>query len=116
VIDVGVLGDVPFEPDITRAEVAQAAGTTLKDVIALDKEAEAMDRMKRRRLQHNERIEFERQAQGHSGCRGIDGDGFSFERDTGPTARVTQAHSIHHGYSHAINPDLLSTDVIMVPG
>ena len=34
VIDVGVLGPSPFEPDITRAEVARAAGSTIESLLA----------------------------------------------------------------------------------
>jgi uncharacterized protein (UPF0261 family) len=34
VIDVGVLGPPPFDPDITRAEVARAAGTTMESLLA----------------------------------------------------------------------------------
>ena len=34
VIDAGVVGPSPFEPDITRAEVARAAGTTIESLLA----------------------------------------------------------------------------------
>lgn len=37
VIDCGMMGGVPFEPEISRDEVAAAAGTTLDDVRALAK-------------------------------------------------------------------------------
>ncbi|MFC2013943.1 Tm-1-like ATP-binding domain-containing protein, partial [Chloroflexota bacterium] len=36
IIDAGVLGKPSFPPDITRGEVAKAAGTTIQDIIALD--------------------------------------------------------------------------------
>lgn len=36
VIDVGSLREPPFRPDISHEEVAKAAGTTMKEVIALD--------------------------------------------------------------------------------
>jgi len=42
VMDVGVLGDPPFEPDYTKHDVAIAAGTTNADIIALGGEHEAM--------------------------------------------------------------------------
>ena len=47
VIDIGVLGPVPFPPEITRDAVAQAAGTTIKDIIALNHEGRAMSAMAR---------------------------------------------------------------------
>ena len=45
VMDVGVLGAVPFEPFITRDSVAQAAGTSIEDIIALGHEGKAMSIM-----------------------------------------------------------------------
>lgn len=45
VMDVGVLGEIPFRPAISRDQVAQAAGTTIKDIIALHHEGRAMSVM-----------------------------------------------------------------------
>ena len=45
VMDVGVLGAVPFEPFITRDSVARAAGTSIADIIALGHEGKAMSAM-----------------------------------------------------------------------
>ncbi len=45
IIDVGVLGSTPFQPSISRDEVAEAAGTTIKDIIALHHEGRAMSAM-----------------------------------------------------------------------
>lgn len=45
IIDPGVLGQAPFEADITRDQVAEAAGTNLKQVIALGDEGEAIEIM-----------------------------------------------------------------------
>lgn len=42
VIDVGILEEPPFQPDIGHEEVAEAAGTKLKQIIALGNEGEAM--------------------------------------------------------------------------
>jgi uncharacterized protein (UPF0261 family) len=42
VIDTGVLGQTPFTPDITRDQVAGAANTSLKEVIALGEEGKAI--------------------------------------------------------------------------
>jgi uncharacterized protein (UPF0261 family) len=44
-MDVGVLGDIPFQPAISRDQVAQAAGTTIKEIIALHHEGRAMTAM-----------------------------------------------------------------------
>jgi uncharacterized protein (UPF0261 family) len=45
VIDIGVLGGVPFMPAFTRDAVAAAAGTTIKDIIALNHEGRALSAM-----------------------------------------------------------------------
>ncbi len=39
VMDVGVGGKPPFEPSVTRGQIAQAAGSSLEEVIAIDNEA-----------------------------------------------------------------------------
>ena len=45
VIDVGVLGEVPFEPTITRYQVAEASGVGLDKIAAFAEESEAMNAM-----------------------------------------------------------------------
>ena len=43
-MDVGVLGDPPFDPEYSKHDVAEAAGTSNADIIALGNEHEAMVR------------------------------------------------------------------------
>ena len=45
VVDVGVLGSPLLEPDISHDEVAQAAGTTIQDIVAQGKEGVAIELM-----------------------------------------------------------------------
>ncbi len=45
IIDGGILGQPSFRPDISREEIAVAAGTTLKQVISLDHEGQAITMM-----------------------------------------------------------------------
>jgi len=42
VMDVGVGGEVPFQPSITRGQIAQAGGSSLEEIIAIDNEAKSM--------------------------------------------------------------------------
>lgn len=42
VMDVGVAGEVPFEPSVTRGQIAQAGGASLEEIIAIDNEAKSM--------------------------------------------------------------------------
>jgi uncharacterized protein (UPF0261 family) len=37
VIDAGVLGEVPFEPDISRKQVAEASGLSLEEISGISK-------------------------------------------------------------------------------
>ncbi len=41
-IDPGILGEVPFKAEITREEVAEAAGTSLSNVVAMGDEGDAI--------------------------------------------------------------------------
>jgi uncharacterized protein (UPF0261 family) len=45
VIDTGILGAVPFPAEVTREQVAEAAGTDLKGIIALGNESKAIATM-----------------------------------------------------------------------
>ena len=45
VIDVGILGKPRFKPTISQVQVARAAGTSLKEIIALNWELKAMEKM-----------------------------------------------------------------------
>lgn len=45
VMDVGVVGEPPFEPDTRKEEVAEAGGSTIAELIALDDENMSMARM-----------------------------------------------------------------------
>lgn len=45
VIDAGVLGEPYFPPDVSREEVARAAGTTIQDIIKLRDEGKAINAM-----------------------------------------------------------------------
>lgn len=47
VIDTGILGETPFLPEVSRDEVAQAAGTTIKELIEAHNEGNAIDAMSR---------------------------------------------------------------------
>jgi uncharacterized protein (UPF0261 family) len=47
VIDTGILGAAPFPAEVTREQVAEAAGTELKEIIALGDESKAIAAMAR---------------------------------------------------------------------
>ncbi len=41
VIDVGVIGEVPFDPDVDRSSVALASGATIEEIASYGDEAKA---------------------------------------------------------------------------
>ena len=45
VMDIGVLGETPFEPEINRRQVAKASGVSLEDIAAYNDEDKAMQKM-----------------------------------------------------------------------
>jgi uncharacterized protein (UPF0261 family) len=45
VIDVGIIGEPAFEPTITHDEVAEAAGLSRQEILDLDNDSQAMDKM-----------------------------------------------------------------------
>ena len=42
VVDTGVLGEIHFEPDVSREQVAQAGGSNIKQLIEKEDRSEAM--------------------------------------------------------------------------
>lgn len=45
VMDIGVLGETPFEPDINNRQVAEASGASLEEIAAYNDEDKAMQKM-----------------------------------------------------------------------
>lgn len=115
VIDVGVLGDAPFEPSIDKHEIARAAGTSLKEIISFGTEAKAMDKMAQGAC-HIVRELFD---QGKI-------DGILVAGGSMVTSLAIRVMNVLPmglpkiilstiAYSPAINPDLLAGDIIFIP-
>lgn len=64
VIDVGILGDPPFRPDVTRGEVAASAGTDILDLVSM------ADRGQSIAVMHKGLVEWVRK-RSRSGLRGM---------------------------------------------
>jgi len=45
VIDYGVLGEIPFKPEVTRDQVAQAAGTTIQGILDMNNRQQGLVKM-----------------------------------------------------------------------
>jgi uncharacterized protein (UPF0261 family) len=115
VMDVGVLGEAPFETEITRGEIAQAAGTTLREIIAFDNEAEALDKMKDGACNVVRALHSSGKLKGIVAVGGSMGTALALQVMQALPLGLPKLIISTMAYSHAINPDLLSTDLIMVP-
>ena len=117
VIDVGVLGEPSVEADVTRHEVAKAAGMTIEELAALGhgKEAEAMDKMAEgaqvilNDLNRKERVD------GVLALGGSMGTALALKvMEVFPLGMPKLVLSTIAN-SPAVNPDFLSHNVLMVP-
>jgi len=115
VIDVGVLGDVKYEATITRHQVAMASGTTLDEVISLKFEAEAMDKMTKGTCQVIKELHGNDKLEGVLAVGGSMGTALALNVLNVLPMGLPKIVISTITYSPAISPDLLNSDVIMLP-
>lgn len=117
VIDVGVLGDVPFEPAISRHQVAEAAGKPLEEIADLGalKELEAMEYMTDgvRKLLLD--LNKEGRIDGALCLGGSMGTSLSLEAMMVLPISMPKVILSTVANSPAINPDYYSANIIMMP-
>ena len=114
VIDVGVIGPVPFVPAISRQEVAKAAGTTLDDIIALSAPGSAMREMARGASEIVRRLYAEGRLAGFVAAGGSGGTSLALSVIKALPIRVPKLIVTTMAYSSAITPDMVSGDSVMM--
>lgn len=116
VIDVGVLGEPPFTPDITKNQVAEAAGTTLQEVIAMgpQREADAIMTMARGVRTLLSDLNRKRLIDGVLVAGGSMGTSLALEAISDLPFDMPKVILSTVAYSPAINPDQLVNNVVMV--
>lgn len=115
VIDVGILGDVPFDPEITRQEIASAAGTSIEEIIAFKDEARAINTMTDGARKKVLELCNKGLINGVLIVGGSMGTALALKVLKVLPLGLPKVIISTLAYSHAISPEFLSSDVLMVP-
>jgi uncharacterized protein (UPF0261 family) len=124
IIDVGVLGEPVVAPDITKHQVAQAAGVTIDQVIELAKEtfkkgdsgpSAAMDKMTEGACKILENLQSEERLSGIVCAGGTLGTSLALNIMSALPLLIPKLILSTVANSPGINPDLVSNNVMMMP-
>jgi uncharacterized protein (UPF0261 family) len=116
VIDVGVLGKVPFRPSVTREEVAHAAGNKLPDVIALNDSCLALSVMARGTSEIVKDWCAKEKISGIIALGGSQGTGLALTVMKSVPLGIPKVVVTTVAYSQLLTPEIMGgDDVIMIP-
>ena len=114
VVDVGVLGAPPFQPTISREDVAQAAGVTVQDIIALDSPGVAMVQMAKGASAVMKELPAGGKLDGLIAVGGSGGTSLALAVLKAIPVNVPKLLVTTMAYSAAITPDMVSGDNVMM--
>lgn len=114
VIDTGVLGDVPFEPSISRQEVAKASGATLKEIAAYNDENKAMGKMAEGTAKLVKELHVNGELDGVLAIGGTMGTDLALDVMAALPLGVPKLIVSSVSFSHIIPPDRICADLMMV--
>jgi uncharacterized protein (UPF0261 family) len=114
VMDVGVLGTAPFVPDVTGAEVAAAAGSSLDALARIGDENAAMATMAAGAARIARRLHDERRIDGVLALGGTMGTDLALDVTGALPLGVPKMIVTTIAYSHLIPPERLSPDLMMI--
>lgn len=114
-IDVGVLGDVPFDPTVSREEVARASGTGLEEIIAFADECKAMGKMAEGAAKVVKDLYSDGRLSGVLAVGGSMGTDLALEVMKGLPIGIPKLILSTVAYLPAITPDMVDGDVMMLP-
>jgi uncharacterized protein (UPF0261 family) len=114
VVDVGVLGPVPFTPAVSRQEVAKASGSTLEDIIALKDPHSAMAQMAKGASEIVKQLHARGNLDGMAAVGGSMGTALALAVIKVVPIRVPKLLITTVAYSAAITPDMVSGDNVMM--
>ncbi len=116
VIDVGVLGTIPFSPAFSREQVAQAAGLSLKNVMALNDGCSALRIMAKGAARIVGSLHSRGELHGVIAVGGSQGTALALEVMKVLPLGVPKVLVTTMAYSQLITPDMVSgDDVMMIP-
>jgi len=114
VMDVGVLGTPVFDPEISNAKVAAAAGMTLKDIAALGDENAAMTQMAEGAVKLTLDLYAKGQVHGVLALGGTMGTDLALDVTAALPLGMPKFIVTTVAYSHLIPSDRLAADVMMI--
>ena len=115
VIDVGILGDVPIEPAISRHQVAEAAGTSIQELIDLRHEWMSMERMTEGASKIVKELHSKNRLDGALAVGGSIGTALALSVMKALPIGVPKLIVSTVAYSPGITPDMVSGDLMMLP-
>jgi uncharacterized protein (UPF0261 family) len=116
VIDVGVLGPVPFKPTIRREQVAEAVGLSLKEVVALNDNFLVLSKMAEGASKIVYELCSKRELEGVIAVGGSQATSLALTVMRAVPLGVPKIVVTTVAYSQLITPDMVSgEDVIMIP-
>ena len=114
IMDVGVLGTPVFDPEISNAKVAAAAGMSLKEVAALGDENAAMTKMAEGAVKLTLDLYAKDQVHGVLALGGTMGTDLALDVTAALPLGMPKFIVTTVAYSHLIPPDRLAPDVMMI--
>lgn len=114
IMDVGVLGTPVFDPEISNAKVAAAAGMTLKQIAALGDENAAMTKMAEGAVKLTLDLYAKGQVHGVLALGGTMGTDLALDVTAALPLGMPKFIVTTVAYSHLIPPDRLAADVMMI--
>ncbi|MBZ0127039.1 MAG: Tm-1-like ATP-binding domain-containing protein, partial [Rhodocyclaceae bacterium] len=114
VMDVGILGQAPFAPDIANAEVAAAADTTLAQLAALGDENAAMSRMAQGAARLTATLHAEGRIDGLLALGGTMGTDLALDAAAALPVGVPKVVVSTIAYSHLLPPERIPADLVML--
>lgn len=116
VIDVGVLGAIPFKPTVSREQVAEAAGSSLKEVIALNDNFLALTKMAEGASKIVNELCSKGELEGIIAVGGSQATALALAVMRAVPLGVPKVVVTTVAYSQLITPDMVSgDDVMMIP-
>ncbi|MBC8751529.1 MULTISPECIES: Tm-1-like ATP-binding domain-containing protein [Paraburkholderia] len=114
IMDVGVLGTPAFDPEISNAKVAAAAGMALKDVATLGDENAAMTKMAEGAVRLTLDLYAKGKVQGVLALGGTMGTDLALDVTASLPLGMPKFIVTTVAYSHLVPPDRLAPDVMMI--
>lgn len=114
VIDIGVLGHVPFTPSVSRQQVAKASGVTLEEIAAYGDEAKAMGKMAEGAAKVVKELHANGELDGVLAIGGTMATDLALTVMKGLPLGLPKLIVSSVAFSHLIPPDAVSADLMMV--